>query len=297
MDDARWLEARREGIGSSDAAPACGITTFGRGPLDVWLDKTGGLPPRKENREMKWGLLLEDVVAAAYEELTGRRVVHPKARLFHHDSLAWMLASPDRLTAEQDRIVELKTARTAEGWGEPWTDEVPEAYLIQVQHQMAVMDCGLAEICVLIAGSEPRVYVIPRRQDIIDAMIRKEADLWSLVLRGEPPPVNWDDEHAAELVEMLRWPTPGTSTDLAGVCVQWADAHSILGQEMAAYGAARDQLRARLVEAMGEAEVGVLPDGRRVRRRLVPGCHVSYERDDYFDFRILKPARQKARLK
>ena len=41
---ADWLEYRKQGIGGSDASVVCGINRY-KSPVELWLDKTGQLPP------------------------------------------------------------------------------------------------------------------------------------------------------------------------------------------------------------------------------------------------------------
>ena len=74
-----WLEVRKTGIGSSDAAAAVGLNPY-QSALELWLVKTGraeGLPtvdPKDDSQPMYWGTLLEPIVAAHYTKKTGNRV-------------------------------------------------------------------------------------------------------------------------------------------------------------------------------------------------------------------------------
>ena len=55
MSYADWLEYRKQGIGGSDASVVCGINRY-KSPVELWLDKTGQLPPQ----EAGGGCLLGD---------------------------------------------------------------------------------------------------------------------------------------------------------------------------------------------------------------------------------------------
>jgi predicted phage-related endonuclease len=83
--------------------------------------------------------------------------------------------------------VEIKTARTAEGWGESGTDEVPDAYAIQVQHGMAVTGLPRCDIAVLIGGSDFRIYAVERDHELIADLILAEAAFWARVDERVPP--------------------------------------------------------------------------------------------------------------
>src|SRR5450830_1466122 len=125
----QWLEVRRGGIGSSDAAAAVGLNPY-QSQLELWMIKTGRghlLPAvdESETSPLYWGTLLEPIVAAHYTKRTGNRVRKVNAVLQHPDH-PWMLANIDRevVGCPDVQILECKTA----GYhGERlWRDGVPE---------------------------------------------------------------------------------------------------------------------------------------------------------------------------
>lgn len=63
-----WLSNRRKGIGGSDIAAIVGLDPY-RSAHDVYLDKIGEAEPVKDNDFMKWGRILEPVVANQVSEL------------------------------------------------------------------------------------------------------------------------------------------------------------------------------------------------------------------------------------
>ena len=54
MPYADWLEYRKQGIGGSDASVVCGINRY-KSPVELWLDKTGQLPPQEAGEAAYWG--------------------------------------------------------------------------------------------------------------------------------------------------------------------------------------------------------------------------------------------------
>ena len=58
-----WLEYRKQGIGGSDAAVACGISRY-KSPVELWLEKTGQLPNQEAGEAAYWGTQLEPFVRA-----------------------------------------------------------------------------------------------------------------------------------------------------------------------------------------------------------------------------------------
>ena len=67
-----WLEHRKLGIGGSDASVVCGINKY-KSPVELWLDKTGQLPPQEAGEAAYWGTQLESIVRAEFTKRTGDR--------------------------------------------------------------------------------------------------------------------------------------------------------------------------------------------------------------------------------
>ena len=167
-----WLDVRKQGIGSSDAAAAVGLNPY-KSQLELWMEKTGRdteLPkPDPDNTEepVYWGTLLEPIVATAYTKQTGRKVRRVNAVLQHPEK-PWMLANIDRevIGASDVQILECKTA--GEFGARLWKEGVPEYIQLQVQHQLAVTGKKAADVAVLICGQQLQVHRIHRDEELID---------------------------------------------------------------------------------------------------------------------------------
>lgn len=242
---ATWLQERRRGIGGSDAPAIVGVSPW-RTILDVYEDKLGEAPERPDNEAMAWGRALEPVIRQAYSDRTGYAVATP-AMLAHpqHD---WMLANLDGIADDGRRVLEIKTARTAKGWGEEGSDMIPLPYLIQVQHYMAVTAIPVADVAVLIGGSDFRVYEVPADAELQAGIIEQEAALWDRIQRRDPP----DPVTFAEVRKRF-----GRSS-AAGVVeaddATFADAIELqqLVVKIKMLEEAADERRANLMQALGE---------------------------------------------
>jgi len=192
-DRQAWLARRRAGIGGSDVAGILGLFRW-RTPLDVYLDKTGQSDPTPDNEPMLWGRLLEPLVIAEFSRRHGI-TVDGLTGVLEHPEHPFMLASLDGWAPDLKAVVEAKTARTADGWGEPGSDEIPAYYQTQVAHYMAVTGAQMAFIPVLIGASDFRVYQVERDEDFIADLIEAERAFWfDHVLANVPPdPVNAAD--------------------------------------------------------------------------------------------------------
>lgn len=175
-----WRKRRSLGIGSSDAPIIAGVAPWGD-IRTLFAEKVGWAAPVIETRPMAWGKHLEPAIAAAYADETGRKLRRVN-RLLRHREMPWMLASLDRVVVGERRLVEIKTARFAsEQWGQAGTDEIPDHYRLQVLHQLGVTGYEIADVVVLFAGSDLRIYTIPRDNDLLADMVALERAFWAAV--------------------------------------------------------------------------------------------------------------------
>lgn len=228
-----WLEVRKTGIGSSDAAAAVGLNPY-QSQLELWMVKTGrgaALPqvdPNDDSSPMFWGTLLESFVAAHYTKKSGNRVRKINAVL-QHPEYAWMLANIDRevMGAPDVQILECKTAGM--NGAKLWRDGVPEYVQLQVQHQLGVTGKAAADVAVLICGNEYRCYRIERNDALIARLIQLEARFWDYVIRDVPPPAD-GSESAATALQALYPYDNSEVLDLSedvGMCAVFADLNAV----------------------------------------------------------------------
>ena len=89
-----WLEARRKGIGGSDISAIAGVNPF-KSAIDVFLEKTGRVR-FPENKNMRWGKILEDPVAKEYG-VTEKVGVHRINAMLQHPTHQFALVNLERL--------------------------------------------------------------------------------------------------------------------------------------------------------------------------------------------------------
>ena len=200
-----WLKERMTGIGGSDAPAVLGLSKW-KTPLDVFYDKRGEGVEFIDNEPMKWGRLLEPVVRQEYAERRGEVVRVKPHELIRNPSRPFIFCTPDGIT-DSGRGYEGKVARTAEGWGEDGSADIPEAYLIQVQHSMIATRLPVFDVAVLIAGSDFRIYEVPADAELQDMIVDVESRFWEQVQAGEPPA----PKTAADAVRRFRDVRPGAS--------------------------------------------------------------------------------------
>lgn len=180
-----WLAQRKTGIGGSDAAAVLGISKWAT-PLQVYMDKTTNEIDDFDNERMKWGRILEPVIRQEYSDHTGLEILKPQYELIRHQQCPFIVASLDGFTPD-NRIVEIKTSKYDRDWGEEGTDQVPQEYLIQVQHYMAVTGFQIADIAVLIGGSDFRIYTVGADTELHMMMFEAYGAFWRRVTMKLPP--------------------------------------------------------------------------------------------------------------
>jgi len=219
-----WLAIRKQGIGSSDAAAACGIHPY-LSMLELWMIKTGRMTSdidASSNNGIEgysplyWGNTLEPMVAKYYQEHTGNKVRRVNAVLQHADpDNYFMLANLDYAVTGSDdvQILECKTA--GEHGAKLWKHGVPLYVTCQVQHQLAVTGKSAAHICVLLCGHEAKIYKVERDEHLIESIIRHERLFWHYVETDTPPTPDHSESAAKALKLLYPKPKPSSKIDLS----------------------------------------------------------------------------------
>jgi putative phage-type endonuclease len=189
---AMWLEGRRRGIGGSDAAAILGLDPW-RSGLDVWISKVKPLPAEPtadEKFHLRLGKLLEPVIAGLYESETDREILALEPEIVEHMLYPELIGTPDRIVVGEKRVVELKSEHQfADKFGDPGTDQVPDHYLVQCAHYMAVTDLDRCDVAVLHGGAKFAIYQLRRDLELERSMIEQLREWWNayVVKKVEPP--------------------------------------------------------------------------------------------------------------
>ncbi|WAR44584.1 YqaJ viral recombinase family nuclease [Methylomonas rapida] len=263
-----WLEVRKRGIGSSDAAAAVGLNPY-KSQLELWLEKTGrdeNLPktdPQDEDSPAYWGNILEPIVAAHYSRRTGNKVRRINAVLQHpHPGLSWMLANIDRevIGADDVQILECKTAGI--NGARLWKEGVPEYVQLQVQHQLAVTGKVAADVAVLLGGQHLEIHRISRDEALIGRLIQLEQAFWRYVETDTPPPA--DGSESAELALRCLYPADcGETLDFSQdrqLSATFADLVNVR-QSLADLEKQEAQFKQTIQQAMGDASKATFETG------------------------------------
>lgn len=203
-DRQEWLAARKSGLGSSDIAGVLGQSSWAS-PYSVWWDKVRPDVNTEDDggtEQMRWGQLLEPVIADEWTERTG--IVTSRLGLSRSVARPWQMASPDRLTADGG-VLEVKTcsAWDRDEWDK---DTIPLKYLLQVTHQMDVLGVDHGHVAVLIGGAELLLFDVALDAEIVEVIRTRGAAFWQLVENRTPPVTDFHKATTEALKS--RWSVP-----------------------------------------------------------------------------------------
>lgn len=277
-------EFRLSGIGGSDAGAILRVSPF-QEPYTLYLEKIGELEPEdiSGQPQVRWGHLLEEPVAQAYVEKTGRKVQRDN-RSYRHKQHSFMIAHLDRKVVGEKRGLECKTSAFGVGWGQAGTNEIPPYVYAQVQHYLKVREFDQWDVACLVGGNDLRIYEIGRDDEFIARLVEAEEEFWDRVEARVPPQPTW--EHS-ELIATLQRMFPGTNgsvVQLPEVAQKYFDVMEDAKNVVKTYSTVIDGCKARIQMLMGEASVALLPDGSCFTRKEVKRKGYTVDEATYLNF-------------
>ncbi|HQZ60070.1 MAG TPA: YqaJ viral recombinase family protein [Acinetobacter sp.] len=268
MNYQQWLEVRKLGIGSSDAATACGLNPY-MSMLELWMIKTGRMQQNIEDESagyapLYWGKQLEPLVAEYYSMHTNNKVRRVNAVLQHPDEdKHFMLANLDYAVVGNHEVQILECKTVGEYGSKLWRDGVPLYVLCQVQHQLAVTGKQAAHICALICGHETKIFKVTRNETVIKYLINAERYFWECVENDIPPDVDASESAAKALQLLYPAHVPLSTTDLSEDVAANQDFEQLLKQRhlIEQHQASFDQLKHQIQAKMQDSERATFKTG------------------------------------
>ncbi|WP_080875579.1 YqaJ viral recombinase family protein [Oceanobacillus timonensis] len=257
MSHQEWLQERTKGIGGSDSSVILGFNPW-KSPFELYMDKTGGRVEEIDNEAIYWGNALEDKVAQRFMELTGKKV-RRRNQMFKHPEYDFMMANIDRDVIGEKALLECKTtnAFNAEAWE---GEQIPPAYICQLQHYMAVLDYEKAYIAVLIGGQKFVWKEVDRDDDFIEMMIEQEKQFWEEHVLKEIPPEIDGSESASELLNKMYPEDNGETIMLKSDNAEMLiEAIESIKAEVKDKQQLQKEYENKLKLMMGDAQLGVTP--------------------------------------
>ncbi|MFL1998532.1 YqaJ viral recombinase family protein [Lysinibacillus irui] len=200
MDRIEWLQLRKSGIGGSDASAILGFNRY-KSAFQLYIEKTSEFVEESDSEAAYWGNVLEDVVAREFAKRTSKKIRRLN-KMLRHPKHYFMTANLDRDVVGEKAFLECKTA--SEYLKDSWNGEdVPAAYLCQLQHYLAVTGYEKAYIAVLIGGNKFVWKEVARDDEFIELMIQHEKAFWENHVLANVPPAIDGSSSASELLAKM----------------------------------------------------------------------------------------------
>ncbi len=206
-------------------------------PYGLWLEKTG----REQSADIssKWAIVKGNALETALR--TRFRDLHPEWECYDgtdkslvSNTHPCMHASLDGILYDEARghgVLEIKTANAHRG-ATDWHDEsgnlmIPDYYMAQVTHYLAVTGWTWGVVYADIGEAEPVEIMFERDEDDITAAITAAESFWGYVERDEPPAFtaqDVDDMQTREQPDGFEQVDDHEFDRLAGLYTQFDDA-------------------------------------------------------------------------
>lgn len=255
-----WLDFRKNGLGGSDAAIICGISKY-KSPLQLWMEKTGQIEPEEACEAAYWGTIMEPIIRAEFSNRTGLKIEILNS-ILRHPEHKFMLANVDGIVLGGDGKKCIFEAKTASAYkAEQWEDDkIPEEYMLQIQHYMAVTGLDSTYIAALIGGNKFIYKLIEKDDEMIDMIIQLEYDFWDCVVKNVPPAVD-GSESCSNLINKLY-----SSAENKSKIILPTEAMTLIEQYNSAkeqekiFSEMKDEAANKLKSMLGENETGIIND-------------------------------------
>lgn len=288
-----WLNHRTTGVGGSDMSAILGISHYAT-PLDIWLSKTGRNNPEKlDSWAIRKGNSLEKDLRQWFKD------THPDMECYDGTNLSLtsrhhphMLASLDGYlydpSTESFGVLECKTANSYRA--QDWRDDdgnprIPDYYMVQVQHYLAVTGWNWGYVIADTSGVEPLIIRFERDDEDINVIVKAASEFWRFVESGQMPALsNADDVRKVypEPTEQLE--DLSDDDDLYDLMKTYAAA-----QRQAKEAEAKaDSLKNQLIARIGPRE-GLTCGGYKATFKTVHRKGYTIEPSDSRVFRFSKP--------
>ncbi len=267
-DRAAWLDARKQDVTASVAGALLGVHPY-QTPYGLWAEKSGRVASDDaDSPVLRRGRLLEPVVIEMLrEDRPDWTVEYRRDNAYYRHVEDRIGATPDAFAIRPDiygrGIVQVKTVaddKFRREWIDADTGEVVLPLWIAVQ---AIVEATLTEstwacvaIMVIGRGIDLQIVDVPLNTRVMNRLRREVHEFWRMVEEGREPPIDWNRD-GASVAEVYRDSMPDrkdlTAADgLDGMVSNFVSSKKIAGDHVKLI----DQLRPRILHALGPAEAG-----------------------------------------
>ena len=248
-----WLELRRNSIGGSDSAAACGMSPW-KSPLELYCEKMGMIPDKETNESMRRGNYLEEYVAQRFMEETGKKVRRDNF-MYADDAFPCLTANIDRVIVGEEAGLECKTMNDYSSNDYDFeSGEIPVQYYCQCQHYMMVM--GWKYMYIAFSSNFKFSWLkVERNQEFINEMRQKELDFWyNNVVKRIRPEADGSESAMNTLEDLYPSEYEGTSIDFD--FDDLGARYTYLTDMISLYRKEKDDIKAKICDTLQDNERG-----------------------------------------
>lgn len=256
-----WLAERRKRLGATDVSAILGINPY-KTAYEVWLDKLDRLEGWEGNAATDLGNMLEPAILDEAERRWGQL----ERQMVVHDINSPIAATLDGWLVDQEQVVEVKTAGLTNEfaelghWGEEYSDEIPQWYLIQMQVQLMCTESELGRMLALISGRGLVTYQVDRDDEVGTVIRQKCTDWWEQHIVKEKEPSK-DNLPSIDVLKRIKR-EPNSVTTFYSPMLEVVEDWEVAKQDAKHASGRLDAIKARLIAELGQNEAAMLPDGR-----------------------------------
>lgn len=246
---------RKTYIGGTDCAPILGLSRW-RSPIEVWAEKTGRIEPEDISQKVavKLGTRLEEAVAELFTEQTGKKVRRVNETMFH-PKYSFLGANIDRKVDGEDAILECKT--TSAWKAKEWDgEELPQEYILQCMHYLAVTGRKKAYLAVLIGNQDFKLREIDADETLIKSIVEKEVYFWNTFIVPKVMPQTVTAKDGDILYKLYPKANEGEIRQLADKFNAIKESIDALKQDRSALDSQIRKLENEIKAEIGENEIG-----------------------------------------
>lgn len=258
-------------ITASKVSAILGLSPYDS-PLSCWHKMKGNIPLEGETEDHRRGHYAEPAIIAWWRDQHPEYSVLDLQPQYVAGNLA---ATPDALASGKDVddvVVEAKSARDMDEWGDPGTDEIPARYLVQTLFQLHLSGLKRAYIPVWGPWFEMEEYVVDYDEVLANGIVSKCLEFFDSLAADNPPPLD-DSLHTFQTLKQLhplinKDEVVDLTEDVAHEFINAADAFT--------YAEARKRAaNSAVLAAMQQAQYAHLGEQRIARRQPGKGDSVS----------------------
>lgn len=249
------IQQRMGYLGGSDVAAVLGLSRF-KTPLKIWAEKTGQLLPEDISGQInvRLGNKLEQTVAEFFMEETDKKV-HRVNETIYHPKHPFLAANIDRRVVGEEALLECKTASAwvAKEWA---GEDIPQEYVIQVLHYLAVTGKKYGYIAVLIGNQDFKWKKIERDEEVIKSMIEKEVNFWNNFVVPKVMPMQISYQDSDTLYRLFPTAEEGSVVELGDDADKLIETRNAMVQDKKSLEAQLDRMENEIKAILKENESG-----------------------------------------